>query len=178
RPINVRIISATNREPEQAMNEGVLRRDLYYRLSGAVLVLPPLRARRDDVVLLARHFCAESGRDLDLEEDALALLQAYDWPGNLRELHAVIRSAAMLASGPRIGVDDLPAKLRDAALGGDAAMPPAAQGLKAAEAAAVERAMRECQGNVSAAATLLGISRSSLYRKLNQYRLARDWIWR
>ncbi|MBX9605490.1 MAG: sigma 54-interacting transcriptional regulator [Gammaproteobacteria bacterium] len=178
RPINVRIMSATNRDPEQAMNEGVLRRDLYYRLSGAVLVLPPLRARRDDIALLARHFCAESGRDLDLDAAALAVLEGYDWPGNLRELHAVIRSAAMLATEARIGVEDLPAKLRGTTPASEAARPAPAQGLKAAEAAAVERAMRDCQGNVSAAAALLGISRSSLYRKLNQYGLARDWIWR
>ena len=178
RAIDVRIISATNREPEQAMNDGLLRRDLFYRLSGAVLELPPLRARRDDIAILARAFCAGEGRGTDLADDALAQLEAYDWPGNLRELHAVIRSAATLASGARIERADLPAKLHTLA---PRSTDPTAAGrsdLKSAEAAAVAHAMRASQGNVSAAAALLGISRSSLYRKLNQYGLARDSVWR
>ena len=178
RAVDVRIISATNRDPEQAMNDGVLRRDLFYRLSGAVLELPPLRARRADIAILARGFCAENGRGICLADEALALLEAYDWPGNLRELNAAIRSAATLATGPLITLADLPAKLRGLATRGTEAPPATTLVLKAAEAAAVERAMRAAQGNVSAAATLLGISRSSLYRKLQHFGLARDWVWR
>lgn len=178
RAIDVRIISATNREPEQAMNDGLLRRDLFYRLSGAVLELPPLRARRDDIAILARAFCAGEGRGTDLADDALAQLEAYDWPGNLRELHAVIRSAATLASGARIERADLPAKLHTLAPRSTDTTAAGRTDLKAAEAAAVAHAIRASQGNVSAAAALLGISRSSLYRKLNQYGLARDSVWR
>ena len=178
RPIDVRIISATNREPEQAMNDGVLRRDLFYRLSGAMLELPPLRARREDIALLARGFCAEHGRGIDLTAEALARLEAYDWPGNLRELYAVIRSAATLATGARIGIVDLPSKLRGLTPRSGEAAVAAPSHLKAAECAAITRAMRDTQGNVSAAAALLGVSRSSLYRKLQQYGLTRDWVWR
>lgn len=178
RPIDVRIISATNRDPEQAMNDGLLRRDLFYRLSGAVLELPPLRARREDIALLARGYCAEHGRNIELGDEALAYLEAYDWPGNLRELNAVIRSAATLATGARITPADLPAQLHGFAARAPAPTAAVPTDLKTAEADAVARAMRETQGNVSAAAALLGVSRSSLYRKLNQYGLARDWVWR
>lgn len=175
RPVDVRIISATNRDPEQAMYSGALRRDLYYRLSGAVLTLPPLRDRRQDIAMLAQHFCAESGRVDGLTDDALAILQIYEWPGNLRELHAVIGSAAALADGVMIDAVDLPGKLRDAVR----QIPHArhALDLASSEVVAIERVMLETCGNVRAAAELLGVSRSTLYRKLQKFQLERGWTW-
>ena len=179
RRVDVRIISATNRDPAQAMSAGTLRSDLYYRLNGAVIALPPLRERREDIPPLVARFCAESGRDIGISPPALALLLAHDWPGNLRELHAVIRSAALLAEGTAIELHDLPA-----AIGGAAAASTGAQSgevrldLKTAEVAAIERAMAASHGNVKEAAALLGIGRSSLYRKLKYLQMTRTWTWK
>ena len=176
RRVDVRIISATNREPEQVIAAGILRRDLYYRLNGAVLPLPPLRARREDIEPLARHFCAESGRTIELAPTTLALLLAHNWPGNLRELNAVVRSAALLAEGERVEPHDLPLALRR--LDGAAEVRPAAVGdLEAAELDAIERALAATGGNVKEAAARLGIGRSSLYRKLSRLKLTRASSW-
>ena len=177
RPIDVRIISATNRVPAEAIAAGALRRDLYYRLNGAMLTLPPLRERRDDIPALVARYCREAGRECDVAPDALAMLMAYDWPGNLRELHAVIRTAATLALNGRIERADLPAEW-DSNDGSARGAQVRSHQLRQAEHTAIERAMTEARGNVKQAAVLLGIGRSSLYRKLKRMELNREWVWR
>ncbi len=178
RPVDVRILSATNRIPEQAIASGVLRRDLFYRLNGAILTLPPLRERREDIPALIRHFCAQVGRAIEFAPAALDALMAHDWPGNLRELHAVVRSAALLAEGDMIELDDLPEKLRaDALTQVNDSVHEGGLQLLEAERQAIVRAMTACQGNVRRAALALGMGRSTLYRKLDEFHLTRNSSW-
>lgn len=176
RAVDVRIISATNRVPGKAVTDGILRSDLFYRLNGAILALPALRERREDIPVLVKHFCAEIGRCIDISAQALAMLMAHDWPGNLRELHAVIRSAALLTQGSTLEPEDLPATLICSADEETTAVPPQQElDLQKAEVIAIERAMLACNGNIKQAAAALGIGRSSLYRKLKRMALTRTW---
>jgi len=116
---DVRIIAATNRDPLEAVADGQLREDLYYRLAVFPISLPPLRERRDDIALIARHFLAKlndrDGERKDLSETALQQLRRYDWPGNVRELRNAIHRGHLLADGDTIGVADLPRPAPDAA---------------------------------------------------------------
>jgi two-component system response regulator PilR (NtrC family) len=117
--VDVRIIAATNVDLRQMMEDGKFREDLFYRLHVISIQLPPLRDRKDDIPLLARHFLAKYGDenhkgDLELSPEALDLMAEYDWPGNVRELENVIERAAVLCSGPKIGVDLIPEHVRKA----------------------------------------------------------------
>ncbi|MEP7121385.1 MAG: sigma 54-interacting transcriptional regulator [Byssovorax sp.] len=111
--VDVRVVAATHRDLEALCEAGQFRHDLYYRLSVVVIPLPPLRARVDDIESMARRFLANSGgRVRDLAPSALACLRAYSWPGNVRELRNTIERAAILAPGPVIREEDLPARVR------------------------------------------------------------------
>jgi DNA-binding NtrC family response regulator len=117
--VDVRIIAATNVDLRQMMEEGKFREDLFYRLHVISIQLPPLRDRKDDIPLLARHFLDKYGEEnrksgLELTPDALDLLTDYDWPGNVRELENVIERAVVLTAGPAIGVDLVPDHVRKA----------------------------------------------------------------
>jgi two-component system response regulator PilR (NtrC family) len=117
--VDVRIIAATNVDLRQMMEEGRFREDLFYRLHVISIQLPPLRARKDDIPLLAQHFLTKYGEenkkgDLEVTPEALDLLTAYDWPGNVRELENVVERAVVLTSGPRIGEDLIPDHVRRA----------------------------------------------------------------
>ena len=114
---DVRVIAATHLDLRHLMEAGEFREDLFYRLHVITIPLPPLRERRDDIPLLARHFLAKYGDenrkpDLELTPEALDVLTEYSWPGNVRELENVIERAAVLTSGPRIGVELIPDPLR------------------------------------------------------------------
>ncbi len=148
--------------------------DLYYRLNVVRLEVPPLRERTDDVPLLVDHFlarCRCAGSQVEgIEDDALDLLLRHAWPGNVRELENVVESAAALTRGERIGISDLPfdaaplKKLAPSIAGIDLS-------LEAYERSALERALLESAGDVRVAARLLGIGRSTFYRKLAQHRI-------
>ena len=117
--VDARIIAATNLDLRQMMEEGRFREDLFYRLHVITITLPPLRARKDDIPLLAQHFLRKYGEEnrkenLELAPEALDLLTEYDWPGNVRELENVVERAVVLTSGPRIGVDLIPDHVRRA----------------------------------------------------------------
>jgi len=117
--VDVRIIAATNLDLRHMMEEGHFREDLFYRLHVISIPLPPLRERKDDIPLLVQHFLGRYGHengkiDLELTPDALDLLMAYGWPGNIRELENVIERAVVLATGPRVGVDLIPDHVRRA----------------------------------------------------------------
>jgi transcriptional regulator of acetoin/glycerol metabolism len=178
RKADVRIIAAVNADFAEAMARGAFRRDLYYRLKGVSIGLPPLRQRREDIPGLIAHFCAGAGRAARIAPEAMHLLTAYGWPGNVRELHSVIRAAALLTEGPEIGVGDLPAEIR--VFGGppdrDAATP-SDDGSSFLERERIARAMRDAGGNVVMAARALGIARSTLYRKLGGLGLRRESAW-
>ncbi len=174
--VDVRVVAATNRDLAALVAEGRFREDLYYRLEGIVLRVPPLRERREDVPLLARHFleraCREMARKLAFAEDALERLAALDWPGNVRQLRNLVERLAILVPGETITVRDVERHLGGAAPRGDAvrdgvpARGPLAAAVAAFERRFVEEALARHGGNVSAAARELGIERTSLHRKM------------
>jgi DNA-binding NtrC family response regulator len=112
--VNTRIVAATNRPLSQLVSRGLFRADLYYRLSGVEIHVPPLRARREDVPELTGYFLARhrEARDLSIAPPALDALQVYDWPGNVRELERLMERAVALSESHRIELDDLPAQVR------------------------------------------------------------------
>jgi DNA-binding NtrC family response regulator len=171
-PLTVRIIAATNRDLEAAVRQGSFRQDLYFRLNVVQIKLPPLRDRKGDIPLLVNSFLEKfSGPDNEarkISEDAMSRLMAYDWPGNVRELENAVERAVALGSGPILHVGDLPSNLQrsngERTLHSDELLP-----LDELERRAILRALREAGGDKLAAARLLGIGKTTLYRKLKQY---------
>ena len=173
RPIaaDVRIIVATNRDLSRAVAERTFREDLFYRVNVFDIRIPPLRERREDLMLLTDHFlnvCARAaGRGPTvLTAEAKDALLAYRWPGNVRELRNVIERATILCEGQWIDVNHLPFDLTAGV------RPPGADNLGTIERHAIERMMEDVRGNKSLAARRLGISRSQLYWRLRRYGLA------
>jgi sigma-54 dependent transcriptional regulator, acetoin dehydrogenase operon transcriptional activator AcoR len=187
RRVNVRVIAATNRDLDACLAEGSLREDLFYRLSVLTIELPPLRRRPGDIARLAEHFLAEAGRELErpwcrFGPGVLEAMRAYAWPGNVRELRNLLRRLVALASGPEITSADLPIPVREAAWnqGVVSADTAAAMGAAAPEplqddgvAVAREelRLVIEQASSMQEAAARLGITRSTLYRRLERYGL-------
>jgi DNA-binding NtrC family response regulator len=174
--INVRIIAATNRDLEAAIRNGGFRQDLYFRLNVVQIKLPPLRDRKNDIPLLVTSFLEKlSSPDAtprSMSEDAMLRLMAYDWPGNVRELENAVARALALGTGPIISVADLPSNLHyptsERAPEKDEVLP-----LEELERRAILRMLRQTSGDKLAAARLLGIGKTTLYRKLKQYNLDR-----
>ena len=172
RRIDVRIIAATNRDLESAIRTGTFRQDLYFRLNVVQLKLPPLRDRKSDIPLLVTAFLEKfsdsQGPVRTISEDAMRRLIAYDWPGNVRELENAIERAVALGSGPILHVADLPSNLQyptsERAPERDEILP-----LEELERRAILRTLRETSGDKLAAARMLGIGKTTLYRKLKQY---------
>jgi two-component system response regulator HydG len=171
-PIDVRVIAATNRDLEEAIQKGQFRQDLYFRLNVVQIKLPPLRERKNDIPLLVNSFLEKFSapeRPVNsVSEDAMARLLAYDWPGNVRELENAVERAVALGSGPVLSLTDLPTNLQHGIfarrMGMDELVP-----LDELERRAIFRALRETAGDKLAAARLLGIGKTTLYRKLKQY---------
>ncbi|MGD1210252.1 MAG: sigma-54 dependent transcriptional regulator [Candidatus Acidiferrales bacterium] len=169
--ISVRVIAATNRDLEAAVRQGQFWQDLFFRLNVVQIKLPPLRERKSDIPLLVNSFLekfSESQGVRAISEDAMARLIAYDWPGNVRELENAIERAVALGSGPVLHVADLPTNLQ---YGTGERMPQSDEllPLEELERRAILRALREAAGDKLAAARLLGIGKTTLYRKLKQY---------
>jgi two-component system response regulator AtoC len=167
-------VAATNRDPQQAVRDGLLREDLYYRLNVFRLDLPPLRERIEDIPTLAQHFVARRG--LDLAPGVLDLLAAYRWPGNVRELENVLERAAIVCGGRTIAAAHLPADISASPAGpASASATPDTlsipQATEALERQMIAAALRETGGNKSKAARLLDISERSLWYKLTRYEL-------
>jgi transcriptional regulator with GAF, ATPase, and Fis domain len=193
RPIDVRFLAATNRDLEAEVERGAFRRDLYFRLSGATLAIPPLRERVGEIAGLARLFlaetCLEMGRDdvPELAPDALALLEAYGWPGNIRELRNVIQRAVLLCRAGAIRPQHLPAeRMRARPPAAPAAPAPAPEPqphpllrdevrrqIEALERERIIEALARAGGNQSAAAQLLGMPRRTLVKRLVAYAIPR-----
>ena len=176
--VNVRIIAATNRDLEAAVRDNGFRKDLFFRLNVVQIKLPSLRERKSDIPLLVQAFLekfADADRPMPvLAEDAMARLTAYDWPGNIRELENAIERAVALGSGPILHSGDLPSNLQ---YGSTAERIPASDEimpLEEMERRAILRALRETNGDKLVAARLLGIGKTTLYRKLKQYQLAEE----
>ncbi len=171
-PISTRVIAATNRDLESAVRNSQFRQDLYFRLNVVQIKMPPLRERRTDIPLLVNAFLEKFSDSKDsprtISEDAMIHLAAYDWPGNVRELENAIERAVALGSGPIVHVGDLPSNLQ---YGTAEKLPQSGEllSLKEQERRSIMRAMRESGGDKLAAARLLGIGKTTLYRKLKEY---------
>jgi transcriptional regulator of acetoin/glycerol metabolism len=184
--VDFALVCATHRKLRMEMDAGRFREDLYYRLNGLTLHLPPLRERADLPGLVAQMLADLApghgqGGPLTLAAPLASALAAYRWPGNLRQLHNALRTAtALLADGEaQIGFAHLPEDLADDLLAARAARPAKAVAdaeadLRLLEAHTVARVVEVCQGNLSEAARRLGISRNTLYRKLGRQGAAGD----
>ena len=195
-PITARVLAATNRDLSAMVAQGAFRKDLYFRLSVVNLKLPPLRERREDIAILAEHFLErlhrETGASHVFSEDAIRLMTEYDWPGNVRELENAIERACSLSSGPVLHMADLPTQLQDfrmhrreanlslAGEAGDgldagrehASADDAIVSIADMEKQAILGTIRQLNGDKLMAAKLLGIGKTTLYRKLKEYGLA------
>lgn len=182
--VDARIVSATNREPQQAIADGVLREDLYYRLNVVNIHLPPLRERIEDILPLANHFlrlyARENSRDFeDIRSDAVELLCAYSWKGNVRELQNVIQQSAVMHNGTELTPNMLPAVIRNAADASRKKEEAQSQGkelfaneivpLDELERNAIDHALRLTHGNITKTSAALNISQATLYRKIRDY---------
>jgi transcriptional regulator with PAS, ATPase and Fis domain len=171
-PINVRVIAATNRDLEAEVRAGVFRQDLYFRLNVVQIKLPALRERRVDIPLLVTHFLEKFSDPLQpvraISDDALRRLMAHDWPGNVRELENAIESAVALSSDNILTVDDLASVPNGAST---VSFPRSNELLPLAETQrrAILHALLETGGDKLAAARLLGMGKTTLYRKLKEY---------
>lgn len=169
---DARIIAATNRDLEQAVNHGKFRADLYHRIAQYQLRIPPLRERPDDILPLAMYFLIQGGyENVRFSTAALEILNSHPWPGNARELRNVVLQASVMANGDEILPEHL-SVVAKRSLGLPAAPSPTAseESLDDAERATIRRALESCSGNHTHAAKLLGISRRTLLRKLKVYR--------
>jgi len=170
--IDLRIIAATNRDLDLAIRTGGFRQDLYFRLNVVQIKLPPLRERKSDIPLLVNSFLekfSDAQRPIrTISEDAMGRLMAYDWPGNVRELENAVERAVALGSGPILHMGDLPSNVQQSC-GDQAPDSDELTTLNEMEHRAIVRALRETNGDKLAAARLLGIGKTTLYRKLKQY---------
>jgi two-component system response regulator AtoC len=171
-PVNIRIIAATNRDLNCAVRVKEFREDLYYRLNVVQLKLPPLRERKSDIPLLVAVFIEKhklESRPIErVEHTAWSSLLAHDWPGNVRELENTIESALALGSGPILQTEDL-SPIRQMWKGAPRGMARPGQSLEILEKTAILAALRETAGDKEAAAHMLGIGKTTLYRKLRQF---------
>src|SRR6266480_4563864 len=174
--VDVRVITASNRDLETLIREGRFREDLYYRLNVIPIEVPALRARKDDIPMLVDHFvalfCAENGkRSKTMSGEALGYFLAYDWPGNVRELRNMVERLVIMTAGDMIGADDLPAPLRPqtAVTAGETPERSLKEARENFERAYILAELRANDGNMTRTAERLGIERSHLYRKLKAY---------
>ena len=183
RAVRIRLLAMTHRDLLAEVNAGRFRRDLYYRIASMRLSIPPLHDRGDDVVLLARHFAGLAAANLNrpvprFDDKVLDLFRVYSWPGNVRELRNVIENMVLLGDSGELAIEDVPTDVRrqvrpwvaPAFEQNSSASPK----LKQNERAVIESALAKTGGKLTAAAKLLGISRSTLYRKLDDYGIVRS----
>jgi len=180
--VDARVVAATQKDLEHEVRAGRFREDLFHRLSVIAIVLPPLRQRRTDIAQLAEHFVKKhcGGRQRHVSQEALKLLVAYDWPGNVRQLESVIERALLLAENETIQKDDLPAEIRAGVSGSRGLLgldiPDSGIDLQAVERSLVLRAIEKAGGNLSRAARLLGLSRRALQTRLETLQAAGEAV--
>jgi sigma-54 dependent transcriptional regulator, acetoin dehydrogenase operon transcriptional activator AcoR len=169
--VDVQLISATHRDLKQQVEEGGFRQDLYYRLYGISLQMPPLRDREDRLALIRYLLDAEAGgpRIMDIEPEALEVLDGYDWPGNIRQLRNVLRMLIGLSENGMIRLDDIPDELFLSGADGETTLPRPNDPLAVAERDAILRELEAAHWNVTRVATKLTLSRNTLYRKMKRY---------
>lgn len=184
--VDVRVVAATNKDLSEMVKEGTFRDDLFFRLNVVSIQMPPLRDRKEDIVLLVDSFLKEFGEennkpDMELTQDAMQLLLDYDWPGNVRELRTAIEHGVVMSNTPKIGVRHLPVFLRDDSHSGfrpgsakstSPGIPPVVSdedlNIAAMEQKLIRLALERTNDNRTEAAQLLGISRRTMQRKLKE----------
>jgi two-component system response regulator HydG len=180
--VNVRLISATNRKLEEMVADRQFREDLYFRIKGITIHLPPLRERREDIPLLIHYFMAAAAekyhKPVDgIDPDAQQVLMSHGWPGNVRQLKNAVDTMVVLTNGPKLTVNDLPPDMRPAGVGSSAAGPfgglenVGGIRLEQLEKEAIIKTLAMVHGNREQAAKLLGIGERTLYRKIREYGL-------
>ena len=177
-PVNVRLISATNRDLEKLVQDGQFREDLYYRLKVVTIRLPPLRERVEDIPLLCEHFLKEfsatHGRSVpSISPAVMRALRSFDWPGNVRQLRNMLESMMVMDEDGRLDLDDLPDELQQVQASGSVSPQESLIGkpLDIVEAYYIEQALKLTAGNREEAAKLLGIGERTLYRKIKSYKI-------
>ena len=179
-PINVRIISSTNRDLLQMIEEGSFREDLYYRLNTVTIDIPPLRERRDDIPILVEYIGNKIGQKLGknkirVDQEVLELLVNYNWPGNVRELENVLESAILLSKGDHITLEAIPENIKNFKTVnlslGDKKEKKEVDSLSNMEKEVIIKALQDTKGNISKASRILEIDRSTLYRKIKKFKI-------
>ncbi len=165
-----RLLSATHRDLEEAVKKGIFRRDFYYRINVITVSVPPLRARTEDIELLAYHFLRQYSQELNrditnISTEALGILTRYNWPGNVRELENVIERAVVIAKKRKIMPVDLP--FQEAGM----SRRPVVGSLEKVEKEHIAEMLKTCEWNIARTASLLGINRTTLYKKIEKYGL-------
>jgi two-component system response regulator HydG len=197
KPISARVLAATNRDLAGMVERGQFRKDLYFRLNVVNLRIPPLRDRREDIPALAMHFLErmqkESGVERSFSDTTLRLMADYDWPGNVRELENAIERACALSSGPVLHMGDLPTQLQDFRMQRETVVAVAEEdeagvermivgeagkngivSIAELEKQAILGTIRQLKGDKLMAAKLLGIGKTTLYRKLKEYGISEE----
>jgi DNA-binding NtrC family response regulator len=175
-PVDFRLVSSTNRNTIQATREGLLREDLYFRISTVKITVPPLRERPDDLLPLADHFLQRYSEQYQkqirsISQPALSLLTRYDWPGNIRELESVIERAVLFCQEDQLTVESLPEHLKPAATTQATCLIPPHLTLEEIEREAIAQTLERTGGNVKKTAQILDLHRPTLYRKLKRFKL-------
>ncbi|MGH9396278.1 MAG: sigma 54-interacting transcriptional regulator [Terriglobia bacterium] len=174
--VDIRLIAATSRDLERTVAEGAFREDLYYRLNVVTILIPPLRERQQDIPALVKHFLGRAQKPVSITPEALALLCAHDWPGNVRQLENAVERAIVLARNGVITEEQIELSPNPHPTRQDwREQMPLHEGYKAViaqvEKALVERALGEAQGNKTRAAEILCIQRRLLYEKMREHGL-------
>ena len=177
RQVDVRVVSATNRDIEAMVADRTFREDLYFRIKGVTITLPPLRERRDDIPLLLHYFLKQIGEKYDkpiesVEPEVQQKLMGYGWPGNVRQLRQAVENMVVLAPGDVLTADLLPPEIRPTTAAGDAGLGDLVGiSIEQAEVELIRNTLKMTDGNREQAAKILGIGERTLYRKIKEYGL-------
>lgn len=176
RRVDVRFLSATNRNLDELVADGKFRQDLYFRIKGTTILLPPLRERREDIPVLIHFFMQQSADKYQKEiagitPDAQQRLMAYHWPGNVRELKNVVENMVVLSTGPMLTVENLPPEIRPRAASTGGMNNLVGISIEQAEKELIRNTLKMVDGNREQAAKMLGIGERTLYRKIKEYDL-------
>ncbi|NOY63848.1 MAG: sigma-54-dependent Fis family transcriptional regulator [Nitrospirae bacterium] len=174
--LNVRIISATNRDLGKSVSEGLFREDLYYRLNVINIHLPPLRERREDIPVMALHFLKQYSvvyekNITSISAEVMELLEGYRWPGNVRELQNLIERAVILCNGERLTLQDIPGEFHTMKNGMISELTPYQSAKEAFEKQYLQKLIKSVSGNISRAARVAGLNRRTIYRLMKKHGL-------
>ena len=172
--VNFRLVSATNRDTSFLVKEGLLRKDLYFRISTIKIKVPPLRERRDDVIVLAKRLLQRFNEQYEknirnISPDTVTRLSHYEWPGNVRELESVIERAVLFCQGDELTIADLSDELQDYPITPNRVFAPQSLSLEEIERAVIVQTLERTSGNVKKSAEILGVHRPTFYRKLRKF---------